>query len=123
MTDQQIPTRLIQEPGFLERQVIQARLFWKCFRDRRVGGFLKLAYVGGSFTAVVLYGVLPDLIPGPLDDLLISPFAIPFIMTYPFTALCPRWVVNEHRKTIKEEDKGPSDEEDDSVVKGSFREA
>lgn len=117
---------VIQEPvGFLENQMMHLRVFWRLFRDKRVSFRLKLAYLAFTPVAILIYIVLPDAIPGLLDDVLIAPWFIPVIFSYIFKAACPKWLVEEHTKAVLEKDgKPPSGNEkphSDDVVEGKAR--
>jgi uncharacterized membrane protein YkvA (DUF1232 family) len=54
--------------------------------DRRVSFFLKLLPIG-----TLLYMVVPDIFPGPLDDA-----AVIWLGTTLFVELCPQDIVQEH---------------------------
>lgn len=86
--------------GFWRAQWFQARLFWSLFKDPQVGCLFKGGYILVSIIAVLVYWIAPDLIPGPVDDLLVSSWAIPFLLTYPFVGLLPSWLVELHRVNL-----------------------
>ncbi len=87
---QRLLLSLVHLPNFF-------KLFWRLFKDGRVGLtpklllFLLVAYV------VMPLDLLPDLIPGlgQLDDLLLA-----FLGLKGFIWLCPREVVREHVRAI-----------------------
>ena len=87
---QRLLSSLVHLPNFF-------KLFWRLFKDGRVGLtpklllFLLVAYV------VMPVDLLPDLIPGlgQLDDLLLV-----FLGLKGFIRLCPREVVREHVRAI-----------------------
>ena len=69
-------------------------------KDPRVNPMLKLLPIGS-----LLYMIIPDLAPGPIDDA-----AIIWIGAYLFVELCPPAVVEEHRRDLE------------SIIEGQFRE-
>lgn len=77
--------------GFFEGIGMRARLILRLMKDRRVHPLLKLLPVGS-----LLYLIVPDLAPGPLDDA-----AIIWIGAYLFVELCPPEVVDEHRRELE----------------------
>jgi len=66
------------------------KLILRLMADARVSPWLKILPVGS-----LLYLVVPDLAPGPLDDA-----AIIWLGAYLFVELCPPDVVQEHMKSI-----------------------
>lgn len=85
--------------GFFEGIGLRARLILRLMKDRRVHPLLKLLPVGS-----LLYLLVPDLAPGPLDDA-----AIIWVGAYLFVELCPPDVVDEHRRELE------------AVVEGEWR--
>jgi len=81
---------LVHLPNFL-------KLFWRLFKDSRVGLMPKLLLLVIVAYVVTPVDLLPDLIPGlgQLDDLLLMFFGLKG-----FVRLCPREVVREHVQAI-----------------------
>ena len=77
--------------GFFEGIGMRARLILRLMQDRRVHPLLKLLPVGS-----LLYLLVPDLAPGPLDDA-----AVIWVGAYLFVELCPPDVVDEHRRELE----------------------
>jgi len=70
-------------------------------KDRRVNPLVKLLPLGAF-----IYWIVPDLIPGPVDDALVM-----WLGFYLFIELCPQAVVAEHRQALL------------SVIPGEWHEA
>jgi uncharacterized membrane protein YkvA (DUF1232 family) len=70
-------------------------LTFSLLRDKRVSNWAKLLPIG-SF----LYLILPDLLPGLIDDTVLVALAV-FFFNYVFT---PDEIVREHRNGAKEND-------------------
>jgi hypothetical protein len=68
----------------------RVKLIVRLMGDRRVSPLLKLLPIG-----TLVYFVVPDIAPGPLDDA-----AIIWLGTYLFVELCPPDVVREHMNTL-----------------------
>jgi hypothetical protein len=94
---------------------LRIKLVIRLIADPRVNPLLKLLPIGS-----VLYLVIPDLAPGPIDDV-----AVIWLGSYLFVELCPPEVVQEHmqalRKVVPGEWSGSGKEED--VIEGEFRES
>lgn len=92
------------------------KLVFRLLRDSRVNPFLKLIPI-----ATLVYLVIPDPIPFPLDDAAIIGFGL-FI----FVELCPQDVVEEHRAalagTIPGEWRDPQQIDDADIVDAEFTE-
>lgn len=86
--------------GFFSQIGSRAKLIIRLMKDRRVNPLLKLLPVGS-----LLYLVIPDIAPGPIDDA-----AIIWIGAYLFVELCPPEIVEEHRRELE------------SIIEGQFRE-
>ena len=103
MTSQQnTPT-----PGFLERALdfkVQWKLFWMLHKDPEVSPLLKFIYWVCVFVFVPAYICAPDLVPGPLDDLLVSWWLIPLVLSHVFVWLSPDWLVKYYRQEITDEE-------------------
>jgi hypothetical protein len=68
----------------------RVKLIVRLMGDRRVNPLLKLLPVG-----TLVYFVVPDIAPGPIDDA-----AIIWLGTYLFVELCPPEVVREHNNAL-----------------------
>lgn len=73
------------------------RLFWRLFKDPRVGLGPKLLIWGLLAYLLLPLDLLPDLVPGlgQIDDLIVT-----FVGLKIFVSLCPRQVVREHVHAI-----------------------
>ncbi len=87
---QRLLLSLAHLPNFL-------KLFWRLFKDGRVGFLPKLLLLLMAAYVVMPMDLLPDFFPGlgQLDDLLLI-----FLGLKGFIRLCPREVVREHVKAI-----------------------
>lgn len=88
------PRRLV---GLVRHLPHFLRLFWRLFKDPRVGFKAKLLILGVVAYLVLPADLLPDLLPavGFVDDLVLL-----FLGLKGFVALCPREVVQEHVQRI-----------------------
>lgn len=77
------------------------KLVFRLLGDKRVNPFSKIL----PFITLI-YFIVPDLIPGPIDDAFIV-----WLGTYFFIELCPKDVVQEHRDALNNSSKTskPSD--------------
>ncbi len=100
--------------GFFRELTTRAKLVLRLMGDRRVSIFLKALPVFS-----LAYFLIPDLVPGPLDDAFII-----WLGSYLFVELCPEWVVAEHlqhlRSVVPGEWKDLSDGE--GPIDGQFHE-
>jgi hypothetical protein len=69
---------------------LRIKLIMRLMGDKRVNLLLKLLPVGS-----LLYLLIPDIAPGPLDDA-----AIIWLGTYLFVELCPPDIVQEHVEAL-----------------------
>ncbi len=79
-----------------------AKLYWRLFRDPRVGLLPKIVLVAGLVYLLVPVDVLPDILArfaglGLADDAIVVIVALKA-----FIKLCPRTVVEEHVRLIDE---------------------
>ena len=86
--------------GFFNQIGTRIKLILRLMKDQRVNPLLKLLPIGS-----LLYMIIPDLAPGPIDDA-----AIIWIGAYLFVELCPPEVVEEHQRELE------------AVIEGQFRE-
>ncbi|QLG69648.1 MAG: hypothetical protein CH104c_0416 [Candidatus Woesebacteria bacterium] len=90
------PVRRDPERAGIMLQILKGlKLKIRLLKDPRVSGWLKLGFVAGF-----LWVVFPDLIVGPLDDVLV------FYFLANFEDFCPQWVVREVLAQMEEEEKG-----------------
>jgi hypothetical protein len=82
---------LPQSGGFFQELTLRIKLILKLLGDRRVNVLLKILPIGS-----LIYLVMPDLAPGPIDDA-----AVMWLATYLFVELCPPEVVREHLEALK----------------------
>jgi len=76
--------------GFFRGITDQVRLIARLMADGRVNPLLKLLPAAG-----LVYWLVPDLVPGPIDDAVIF-----YLGTVVFVELCPPDVVQEHKDAI-----------------------
>lgn len=92
--------------GIFRDLATRIKLILRLLADPRINPLLKLLPIGSLF-----YLVIPDLIPGPIDDA-----AIIWLGTYLFVELCPPDVVKEHMEALAQvvpgEWRDPLDEEE-----------
>jgi hypothetical protein len=100
--------------GIFNDLAMRIKLVLRLIADPRVNPLLKLLPIGS-----VLYFILPDLAPGPIDDV-----AVIWLGSYLFVELCPPEIVQEHMQALQQvvpgEWSGSGEEED--VIEGEFRE-
>ena len=89
-----------QGGGVFQGIATRVKLILRLLGDRRVSPLLKLLPIGS-----VLYLVIPDLAPGPIDDALVI-----WLGSTLFVELCPSHVVKEHLDTLN------------SVIEGEWHE-
>ena len=116
MSEERKPIVARDQVGMLAQFVRTLRLVWRLLYDARVSLFPKLI-----IPAAILYVLSPlDLIPdfilglGQLDDIGVVALALAL-----FIELCPRAIVEEHRRAIATE-RAPT-AVDDNVIEGTFR--
>jgi hypothetical protein len=80
-----------QSDGFFQGLTLRIKLIMRLIGDSRVNTMLKLLPIGS-----LVYLVLPDIAPGPIDDA-----AVIWLATYLFVELCPPDVVQEHLEALK----------------------
>ena len=86
--------------GLFSELSLQIKLIIRLLADSRVNPLLKLLPFGS-----VLYLLVPDILPGPVDDALLM-----WLGGYLFVELCPQDVVKEHMAELTR------------VVEGEWRE-
>lgn len=101
MTDDRSNPIVPSNGGLFDQIGLRVRLILRLLKDGRVHPLLKLLPI-----ASLVYLLVPDLAPGPLDDA-----AILWLGAYLFVELCPPEVVAEHRRDLEE-----------TIVEGDWRE-
>jgi hypothetical protein len=81
---------LPQNKGFFQDLTLRLKLILRLLGDGRVNPLLKLLPIGS-----LIYLVVPDIAPGPVDDA-----AVIWLATYLFVELCPPEVVQEHLEAL-----------------------
>jgi len=81
---------LPQGGGFFQDLTLRLKLIMRLLGDGRVNPLLKLLPIGS-----LVYLVVPDIAPGPIDDA-----AVIWLATYLFVELCPPGVVQEHLEAL-----------------------
>ncbi len=81
---------LPQNRGFFQDLTLRIKLILRLLGDGRVNPLLKLLPIGS-----LIYLVVPDIVPGPIDDA-----AVIWLATYLFVELCPPNVVQEHLEAL-----------------------
>jgi hypothetical protein len=76
--------------GFMYNLTLRIKLIIRLLRDPRVNPLLKVLPI-----ASLIYLVVPDLVPTPIDDA-----AIIWLGSYLFVELCPPEVVEEHMQEL-----------------------
>jgi hypothetical protein len=79
-----------QSEGFFQGLSLRIKLILRLLGDSRVSPILKVLPIGS-----LVYLVMPDIAPGPIDDA-----AVIWLATYLFVELCPPAVVQEHLETL-----------------------
>lgn len=77
--------------GFFQDLTLRLKLILRLLGDGRVNPLLKILPIGS-----LVYLVVPDIAPGPIDDA-----AVIWLATYLFVELCPPAVVQEHLEALK----------------------
>lgn len=77
--------------GFFQDLTLRLKLILRLLGDGRVNPLLKILPIGS-----LVYLVVPDIAPGPIDDA-----AVIWLATYLFVELCPPGVVQEHLEALK----------------------
>ncbi|MEW5717931.1 MAG: DUF1232 domain-containing protein [Chloroflexota bacterium] len=115
MSEQRKPVVAPTNVGALAQFVRTLRLVWRLLNDARVSGFPKLIIPAAILYVLSPIDLMPDLVLGlgQLDDLGIVALAIAL-----FIEVCPRAIVEEHRRALAADARPDSDE---NVIEGSAR--
>jgi len=76
--------------GFFNDLSARIKLILRLLADNRINPLLKLLPI-----ASLVYLILPDLAPGPIDDAMVI-----WLGAYLFVELCPQEIVEEHLRAI-----------------------
>jgi len=90
MSDDRKRSIIPSKGGVFQDLAVRLKLILRLMGDPRVNPLLKLLPIGA-----LVYLVVPDLMPGPIDDA-----AVLWLGTYLFVELCPPEIVQEHMKTL-----------------------
>jgi uncharacterized membrane protein YkvA (DUF1232 family) len=118
MSQEQKPVVSAERVGALAQALRTLRLVWRLLRDSRVPLFPKLIILVAAIYIISPVDVVPDVILGlgQLDDLGIAMLAVAL-----FIELCPRAIVDEHRRAIAAEaGESPRPPEGD-IIEGTSR--
>lgn len=106
-----------QGGSFFQGLTLRLKLIMRLIGDGRVNPLLKILPVGS-----LVYFLVPDIAPGPIDDA-----AIIWLATYLFVELCPPDVVQEHlsalnatRKVMDNFVETSQESTHDEVIDGEF---
>ncbi len=113
---QKVPGSITAKIGFFQKVWLEVRLVLRLMKDKRVNMLAKLLPL-----AAFIYWLVPDLVPGPVDDALVMWFGF-----YLFIELCPPEVVEEHRRALLnvipgEWHESSAKDADPQIVDGEFR--
>jgi hypothetical protein len=117
MKEKQPKDVLPSKGGVLKDMFMRLKLILRLMADPRINVLLKLIPLGS-----LLYLIVPDLIPTPIDDA-----AVIWLGFYFFVELCPPQIVEEHLAALSKETKpgfskgyvwGKTDED---IIEGEFR--
>ncbi len=117
MNQEHKPVIAGEDVGALTQLIRTLRLVWRLVIDARVPIFPKLILLVAIVYVISPVDLVPDVILGlgQLDDL-----AIFFMGIGVFIELCPRAIVDEHRRAIAAEAGEPARRADEDVIDGSF---
>jgi uncharacterized membrane protein YkvA (DUF1232 family) len=118
MSQERKPELTPPSVGALTQFVRTLRLVWRLLNDSRVPALPKLIIPAALVYLLSPVDLIPDLILGlgQLDDLGVLALAVAM-----FIELCPRDVVEEHRRAIAAS-AGSRAESDENVIDGTFHE-
>lgn len=118
MSQETKPLITAERVGALAHIVRTLRLVWRLIVDSRVPVFPKLILLAGAIYVISPVDLIPDVILGlgQLDDI-----GIIFLCIALFIELCPRAIVEEHRRAIAAEAGEPVKGADEETIDGSFR--
>ena len=118
MSQERKPVVSAERVGALAQLLRTLQLVWRLLCDSRVPVFPKLIVFAAIVYVVSPIDLIPDVILGlgQLDDLGVLFLAIPL-----FIELCPRAIVDEHRRAIAAQAGESVNPADKDVIDGSFR--
>jgi uncharacterized membrane protein YkvA (DUF1232 family) len=97
----------------IRQAILQARLVWRLFRDRRIPWWLKAIPLGGLAYVIFPLDLIPDFAPvvGQMDDL-----GIFMASAWLFVDLCPKAIVQEHWQSLTGAGNGSEEKASQTVV-------
>ena len=118
MSQEQKPVISPERVGALAQALRTLRLVWRLLRDSRVPLFPKLIVLVAAIYVISPVDLVPDVILGlgQLDDLGIAMLAIAL-----FIEMCPRAIVDEHRRAIAAEAGKSAQPPEGDIIEGSSR--
>jgi uncharacterized membrane protein YkvA (DUF1232 family) len=117
MSQERKPAAMAERVGAAAQILRTLRLVWRLLFDSRVPIFPKLIILAAAVYVISPVDLIPDVILGlgQLDDIGVVLLAIAL-----FIELCPRAIVEEHRRAIAAESGEPAKRSDEEVIEGSF---
>lgn len=105
--------------GFFRELALRTLLVFRLMGDKRVFPLLKLIPIG-----TLLYLIIPDLLPGPIDDAAVIGVGMSI-----FVELCPQYVVDEHKRALhlgqpadgNQSQAAPRNTDAEDVLEGEFK--
>jgi len=118
MSQEQKPVVSAERVGALAQALRTVRLVWRLLCDSRVPLFPKLIILVGAIYIISPVDLVPDVILGlgQLDDLGIAMLAISL-----FVEMCPRAIVDEHRRAIAAEAGKSARPPEGDIIEGTSR--
>ncbi len=102
--------------GFFNDLSARIKLILRLLADNRINPLLKLLPI-----ASLVYLILPDLAPGPIDDAMVI-----WLGAYLFVELCPQEIVEEHLRAIhhfisgQNQDSGTPEIKEEDITDAEF---
>lgn len=91
-----------KSPGFVKQWAREVKLTFNLLGDKKVSILLKMFFIA-CYLGTLVYVLVPDFLPGPLDDFL-GVWIVPYILV----ELAPHDVVKEHLEKMDEASRGTS---------------
>ena len=112
MTEDKNRNLIPSKGGIFNDLTTRIKLILRLMADQRVNPLIKLLPIGS-----ILYFVIPDLVPGPIDDV-----AIIWVGTFLFVELCPPDVVQEHMAALNQglPQPGQNSDSEGDIIDGEF---
>ncbi len=118
MSQERKPVVSAEHVGALAQTLRTLRLVWRLLFDSRVPVFPKLIILAAIIYVISPIDLIPDVILGlgQLDDI-----GVAFLAIAVFIELCPRAIVEEHRRAIAAESGESVKDDGEETIDGSFR--